>query len=251
MAPKRFTNGIATVSSSNPLGALEIADPTKWTVYFEDFVGPLFNTASITNTTVTENGLSITSSTNAVVALTTDAGAANGALSIGNGGANDNESGLIQTISPGWILTSGKKFVMETSFEITAANVDDVELFIGLGTSQTGANFFATNGTARTFDDGIGWYTTDGDTDIDVICGENDVFDNVTVKATYVTATWYRMSIYYDGTDITCYVDDVAVAKLTPSAIPISVTGPTIYFKSGAGEAQAFLCDYLLIAKER
>ena len=252
MAPKRFFNGISTVSSGDPLGALEVLDPTKWSMYFEDFVGPLFNTASIASTTVTENGLLVTASTNATITTTTDAGGLDGCLSIVTTAA-DNESGLIQTSSPGWVLTSGKKFLMETKFELTttAGTIEQAELFIGLATNQTGADFFATDGTARTFDDGIGWYSPDADTDIDLICGEADVFDNVTVKATYVTATWYTMSMYYDGTDIYTWVNGVDSGCLTPSAIPVSVVGPTFYMKTGEAKANTLLVDYLMVAKER
>jgi len=252
MAPKRFLHGISTLSSADPLGAFELPDPTKWLMYMEDFVGPLFNTASIGNTTVTENGLTVTASTNGTASIITDSDSPNGCLKIITTAA-DNESVIVQTTSPGWVLTSGKKFLMETRFEIThtAGNVEQNEFFIGLATSQAGANWFATDGTARTFDDGIGWYSPDADTDIDVICGEDDVFDNVTVKATYVTATWYIMTIYYDGTDIYTYVNGAASGALTPSAIPVSVIGPCFYLKSGEAKIHQLLVDYLFVAKER
>ncbi|MBW2003090.1 MAG: hypothetical protein JRI72_00535 [Deltaproteobacteria bacterium] len=250
--PKRFLNGIATVSSGDPLGALPYADPTKWVMYFEDFVGPLFNTTSINNTSVTENGLSVVASANGTVSIVTDSDSPNGCLKVVTTAA-DNESGLIQTISPGWVLTSDKKFLMEVRFEIThtAGNIEQNELFLGLASYQTGANFFATAGTTRTFDDGIGWYSPDADTDIDLICGENDSFDNVTVKATYATATWYTMSMYYDGTDIYTWVNGTDSGSLTPSAIPVSVVGPTFYFKSGEAKVHQLLVDYLFCAKER
>ena len=252
MSPKRFYNGITNNTSADPFGALEVLDPTKWIVYHEDFVGPLFNLASIANTSVIHNGLSVIASANATISTATDAGGLNGCVKILTAGANDNESGLIQTISPGWVLTSGKKFIMETSFEIyTASTIAQNELFIGLASYQTGANFFLTNGTERAFDDGIGWYSPDADADIDVICGENDVFSNITVKSTYVVSTWYKMNIYFDGTDINCFVNDVGVGKITPSAIPVSVVGPTIYFKCGEAAAHQLLVDYLTVAKER
>ena len=38
MALKRFLNGISDVSSVNPLGQLPFLDPTKWAVWFEDFL---------------------------------------------------------------------------------------------------------------------------------------------------------------------------------------------------------------------
>ena len=252
MTVTRFPGGITTNLPSDPMGALGIPDPTKWSVYFEDFTGPLFNANSIANTTVTHNGLSVIASANATINVVTDAGALDGALKIVTTAA-DNESGLIQTLSPGFVMTSGKKFFMETKFEIThtAGTISENELFIGLASYQTGANFFATNGTARTFDDGIGWYSPDADTDIDMIVGENDVYDNTTVISTYATATWYTCTLYYDGTDIKTWVNGVATGTITPDQIPISVVGPTIYFKSGEAKVHQLLVDYLMVAKER
>jgi len=250
-APKRFLNGIASVSSSDPLGQLPYLDPTKWVMYYEDFCGPMFNAASLTSGTTNIGGLSFVVSTNTTVTLETDAtDAPNGCLKYITTAA-DNESCVMTTFSGGWAMTSGKKFLMESKFEITAATIASCELFIGLTEQEVTTAYFASNGSARTFDDGIGWYSPDADTDIDVICGENDVFDNVTVKATYVTATWYTMSIYYDGTDIYTWVDGVDSGKLTPAQIPVSKVGPSIYFKSGAAAIQSLLVDYLFVAKER
>ena len=116
MAPRRFLNGVTTVSSSDPLGGLDVLDPTKWSVYFEDFTGPLFNTNTINNTTVTHNGLSIIASDVATVSVTTDAGALDGCLKFTTTSA-DNKSAWIQTASPGFVMTAGKKFIMETKLE--------------------------------------------------------------------------------------------------------------------------------------
>lgn len=251
-APIRRLNGFSTVSSSDPLGQLPYLDPTKWVMYYEDFCGPLFDTATVANTTITAQGLTVVVSTNATVSLVTDTDALNGCFKVVTTAA-DNEHCQLTTTSPAWVLTSGKKFLMETKFEIThtAGSVEQNELFIGLASNQATTNFFAADGAARTFDDGIGWYSPDADTDIDVICGENDVYDNVTVKATYLTAIWYTMSLYYDGTDIYTWVDGADSGKLTPAQVPVSVVGPAIYFKSGEAKVHQLLVDYLFIAKER
>jgi len=253
MAPRRFTNGIATVSSADPLGGLEIQDPTKWSVFMEDYGwGRSWNAASYANTTTTVMGSTYTVSANATVSQTTDTGAANGCLKIVTTAA-DNESALIQSPAGQMILTSNKKFLLETKFEIThtAGTIAENELFIGLASLQTGANFFATNGTARTFDDGIGFYSYDALADIQAICGEADVYSTVTAVATYVTATWYTLTMYYDGTDIKVWSNGNLAGSMTPTAIPISPCGPAIYFKTGEAKVHQLLVDYLLVAKER
>jgi len=252
MTVTRFPGGITTNLPSDPLGDLGIPDPTKWSVYFEDFTGPLFNVASINNTTVTHNGLSIIASANATASVITDAGGLDGCLKIVTTAA-DNESVLIQTLSPGFVMTAGKKFFMEAKFEVThtAGTISENEIFIGLSSYQTGANWFATNGSARTFDDGIGWYSPDAEASIELIVGENDVFDTVDAIATYATATWYTCTCYYDGTNIEYSVNGTAGGTFTPDQIPVSVVGPTIYLKTGEAKVHQLLVDYLMIAKER
>ena len=255
MSARRFLNGITNVSSADPLGAVPYLDPTKWVVYHEDFCGPFLGTAAGTvangSSSNVGGGYYVTASTNATISGTTDAtDAPLGCLSIVTTAA-DNEYGYLQT-GPGWAMTAGKKFVMEIRFEITAATIAQNELFLGLASwHAVGATFFATDGTARAFDDGIGWYSPDADADIDVIVGENDVFDNQTVIATYVTATWYTCSLYYDGADIHLWINGTSVGSMTPAQIPVSAVGPTIWFKTGEAAVQTFLCDYIYIAAER
>lgn len=253
-SPRRFTDGVTNVSSSDPLGQLPYLDPTKWVVYYEDFdCGPfaaaVTGAGAGTSGTGTGGGLTALASTNAVtINQTMDTNLS--CLKIVTT-ATDNAYGHVYCALPSLNLESGKKFIMEVSFEIThtAGNIDQNEWFLGLASAQTGTNFWKSS--ARTFDDGIGFYSYDGDADFDLIVGENDVFDNVTMKATYVTATWYRAAVYYDGTDCHCYLDDVSVASLTPSAIPVSAVGPTIFLQTGEAKVHQLLVDYIFVARER
>lgn len=253
-APRRFLDGVTNVSSSDPLGQLPYLDPTKWHIYYEGFESGPFSSAVTgagagTSGTGKAGGFVAIASTNAVTvnqAMDTNLSCLKIITT-----ATDNAYGHVYSGLPGLNLVSGKKFIMETYFEIThtAGNIDQNEWFIGLASAQTGTGFWKS--TARTFDDGIGWYSYDGDTDFDLIVGENDVFDNVTVKATYATATWYRASVYYDGTDCYCYLNDDSVAKLTPSAIPVSAVGPCFFLQTGEAKVHQLLVDYLFVARER
>ena len=251
-SPMRFFDGVASVSSADPLGALPYLDPTKWSVYYEDFTNGFLGANAITSTTVLQNGINAISSANGVISITTDADAPLGCLSITNGGANDNDYGWLQTMSPGFAMTSGKKFMMETRFEITAATAAQNEVFVGLASySASVTAAFATAGTSLDADDGIGWYSGDADANINFVVGENDVYDDQVLITTYVTATWYKVSVYYDGTDLYLWVNDVTSGKLTPDQIPVSVIGPMFFFKAGEAAEQTFLCDYLFAAFER
>ena len=252
MAPRRFLNGISDLSSAAPLGNFNLLDPRKYSALFLDFAGPLLAAATVNNTTTVEAGYSVLASANGTASVSVDAGALDGCLKFVTTAA-DNESCLFQTPSGGFTMTSGKKFFMEAKFEIThtAGVIAQNELFIGLASFQSTTNFFATNGLTRTFDDGIGWITFDADANIDLICGENDVYDTATQIATYATATWYTLSLYYDGTNITTWVNGAPSATMTPAQIPVSVVGPTIYMKTGEAKVHTMLTDYLLVVKER
>jgi len=252
-APRRFLDGMSSVTSADPMGALPYLDPTKWVMFYEDFTGGFLGSNAISSTTVTQNGIQAISSANGVISVVTDTDAPLGCLSITNGGgANDNDYGWLQTLSPGFAMTSGKKMILETRFEVTAANVDEDEVFIGLASySASVTAAFATAGTTLNADDGIGFYSGDGDTNINFVVGENDVYDDQVLVATYVTATWYKLSVFFDGTDIYLYVNDAMSGKLTPDQIPVSVIGPMFFFKAGAAEAQQMLTDYLFCAFER
>lgn len=252
MAPRRFLNGVSDLSSGVPFGNIHMLDPRKYSVYFQDFTGPLLAAATANNATVVEAGISIVASANGTASVTTDAGALDGALKFVTTAA-DNEQCLLQTPSGGFTMTSGKKFFMEAKFEIThtAGNIDQNEIFIGLASFQATTNFYLADGTARTFDDGIGWDSPDGTADLNFIIGEADVFDTTAHVTTYATATWYTLSVYYDGTNCYLYTNGTLVKTLTPDQIPVSVVGPTIYMKTGEGKVHQLLVDYLLVVKER
>lgn len=249
MSVKRFTNGITDTSASDPLAQLGMLDPTKYAVYMEDFL--TMGQATVANGTLLTRGVKITSSTNNTTSIVTDAGGRQGCLSCVSTAA-DNESTMWQGLAGGFRMVSGKRFFMETSFELTAAAPAQGELVIGLTSSHAvGANFFATDGTARAFDDGIALVSVDAGAGIDLLVGEADVFDTLPCIALIVTATWYKVSIHYDGTKIHLYLDDALISSTTPDQIPVSVIMPAIWYKTGTGAVQTLLVDYLFVAAER
>lgn len=254
-SPLRFLDGVSNRQSDHPMGAFPYLDPTKWAVFMEDFTGAGWKDASISVTARDATlvpGYQILVTGSANITLATDATNELGCLKL-NTVSDDNSTMEITSTAPGWTMQVGKKFIMQTYLERTVTTIAQNEMFVGLASSQTATTFMATNGLSRTFDDGIGWisYDTTG-ASIHGICGENDVFSTTVVKTTAVTATWYKLSVYYDGAALHWYVDDQKVKTNTPTAVPISVVGPTFYFKAGADElAQTLLIDYLFVARER
>jgi hypothetical protein len=84
-----------------------------------------------------------------------------------------------------------------------------------------------------------------------LVVGENDVRDHVPLGTAMVDATWYKASIYFDGTDIYYYVNDVRAGAFTPTAIPVSQVGPAVWFKNGEAKIKTLLVDYIFVAAER
>jgi hypothetical protein len=251
--PLRFLDGLSNVAAADPLGSMPYLDPTKWIIYHEDFCSGFLGGNTVANGNATANGIYCVASANATVNIVTDAGGILGCLKIVTTAA-DNEYGWLQTLSPGFTMTAGKKFIMETSFEVThtAGNIDENEIFIGLASysaSLTAA--FAAGGTTLDADDGIGLYSGDNDTNINFVVGEDDTYDTKVVITTYLTATWYRVSIYYDGTNIYLWVNDTTVGHMTPDQIPVSVIGPMFFLRSGEAKVHQLLVDYLFCAFER
>lgn len=249
MSLKRYTNGITDLSASDPMGQLGMLDPRKYAVFMEDFL--TLGCAAISSSTIITGNATITSSANNTTTLVTDAGGKQGCLSCVSTAA-DNESTLWQGLMGGMRMVSGKKFFMETSFEITAAAPAQNELVIGVTSPHAaGAGFFATDGTARGFDDGLAFVSVDAGAGIDLLVGEADVFDTLPCISLIVTATWYKLSVYYDGTKVHLYKDDALLSSTTPDQIPISVVCPVIWYKTGAAAVQTLLVDYLFVAAER
>lgn len=256
MAPRRFFNGISNVDGSKPLAMFPYLDPTKYTVYFEDFYGPLFETqiAAATATMAIE-GMKWTTVAAESIGIAQDADA-NGCLSLSVLSA-DNAQVYGYTLAPAMRMRAGKKFFLQTRIEITeeaGGTIGQEEFFVGLADNAgfaTIANFMSANGLALTTDDCVGFVSYDGSAETNVVIGENDVRDTVPVGAAMVDATWVKYTIYFDGTDLYYFVNDAAAGAFTPTAIPVSPVGPAYYLKAGEDKNKTLLVDYLFVACER
>ncbi len=237
----RFASGLSTVKSSDPLAAFPFPDPTTWAVEYQDF---------LTNYDVTQvdSEWTFTIENACADAIVGPAGV----LTLTNGGT-DNDSGLLQKDNLAW-QTNSKKMLYECRAKLDKAasgTLTESEMFIGLASAETGANFFAADGLTRTMDDAIGFFKFDGKATMDCAQGENDVFSTETDAFTLVDDTFTKFTWYTDGNGTTkFYIDDGLVATLT-SNIATSVVGPAFFVKDGEGKAQVLSIDYFLIAAER
>lgn len=256
MAPRRFLNGISNVDGSKPLANFPYLDPTKYTVYYEDFFGPIFE-AQITSSTATMSieGMKWTAVGAESINIVQDADA-NGCLSL-SVISGDNAQVYGYTIAPAMRMRAGKRFFLETKIEITeeaGGTIGQEEFFVGLADNAgfaTIANFMSANGLALTTDDAIGFVSYDGSAEPQVVISEADVRDTVPLGTAMVDATWIKMSIYFDGTDLYYFVNDAAAGAFTPTAIPVSPVGPAYYLKAGEDKNKTMLVDYLFVACQR
>jgi hypothetical protein len=236
--PRRFLNGISSVSSDNPLGQLPYLDPTTWAIHFDDFLvydtaqGTTYYTFTQTNTADAVVGPS------GVVTLTTS--------------GNDNDLGQLQATSGAWQTTSGKKMLFETRVYLAlgAGTVAQTEFIAGMTSVQTGANFTAADGSARTFDDGMAFVSIDGSASVDCLMCENDVCSTEAACWTMAADTWYVLSIYHNGSTSYFYVNDALVATMT-TVKPTSVISPVLFVKEGEAQTRTLSIDYILAAVER
>jgi hypothetical protein len=250
-SPRRFLDGVTNVGSEDPMGSFPFLDPTKYSIFYQDFLSPHFG-AALNNAAATYDGVVYTADADTIIDCVAHANA-NGCLSILTT-ASDDDLGYGYQVADSMIMRSGKKFFMETKLMATVAGtIAQSELFVGIANSvQTAADvttFIAADGLSLTSDDHIGWFSPDGDAKVYFAVHENDV-GSLTPVGTMVTATWITLSVYYDGTDCYLFTDDLASGAITPT-IPVTACGVHYWFRNGEAQIKTLLIDYLFIAAER
>jgi len=239
MALKRFLNGISDVSVVNPLGQLPFLDPTKWAVWFEDFLH--YDVAQGDAAWILDV---VNAGADAVVGPT-------GVLTLTLTGASDSVG--LQQSNGAWQLTSTKKAIFETRCKIVkgGGTIGQEGFVIGCTSVQTTTDFMdAPPPTTRAFDDGWGFLSYDATTDIVAFQGEADVFSTEAGVTTYADDTWMVLSIYWDGTKSTFYKDDAELCQITTNP-PTSVISPVAFISAGEAQTDALHVDYMLMAIER
>lgn len=233
--PSRFTNGIATVPKTAPLGMYGLPDPTEWITYFNDF-----HTYTAGDWTVTEVG-------SGSRALTDVNG---GALLVTNASA-DNDRNELQKVGEGFLLASGKKAFFKARFKVSDATQSD--FLIGLAVTDTTLQG-SVDGDGVT--DGIFFNKDDGDANLDFNVQKNTSTGQVraTAISTVVSDTFLTVAWYFDGvSSVSYFVNDVQLGTVDGSSTYLPDTELTVSFAIQNGEAVAktMTVDYLFAALER
>lgn len=237
--PKRFLNGVTNVAIDNPLGRLPYLDPTKWAIWFDDFLH--YDVAQGDAAWILDT---VNAGADAVVGPT-------GVLTLTLTGAADSLG--LQQSNGVWQLTAGKKAIFKTRCKIVkgGGTIGQEGFFVGLTSVQTTTNFMdAPPPTARAFDDGWGFLSYDNTTDIIALQGEADVFSTEVGCTTYADDTWMTLAIYWDGYKSTFYKDDAVLCEITTNP-PTSVISPVMFISAGEAQTDALHVDYAFMAVER
>lgn len=237
--PRRFLNGITNVAIDNPLGRLPYLDPTKWAIWFDDFLH--YDVAQGDAAWILDM---VNAGADAVVGPT-------GVLTLTLTGVADSLG--LQQSNGVWQLTAGKKAIFKTRCKIVkgGGTIGQEGFFVGLTSVQTTTDFMdAPPPTARAFDDGWGFLSYDNTTDIIALQGEADVFSTEVGCTTYADDTWMTLAIYWDGYKSTFYKDDAVLCEITTNP-PTSVISPVMFISAGEAQTDALHVDYMFMAVER
>ena len=229
----RYVNGVNNVADNSIMADFGMMDPTKWIVYFNDFVDYAAGDWTITKT---EAGAGSASH------VLTDING--GALLITNDAA-DNDNVLYQKVGECFLLSSTKRAFFKARFKVSDATQSDI--VFGLQVTDT---------TSLDVTDGIYFLKDDGAATVDLYCrkdastGSNKA-DDITTLAndTFVELAWY-----YDGDGTVYYaVDGVVKGSMTASSTYLPDTELTVSFglQNGEAVAKTMTVDYLFAALER
>lgn len=241
-SPARFPYGVTTAEKTQNLGMFGMPDPTKWHVFFDDFVRFVAADWAI-NTTEAGTGA-------ATEALTDVAG---GCLLITNDDADD-DADHFQKVGESFLLAERKRTVFKARFKVSEATESD--WLMGLAITDTSP--VAAGGDGVT--DGIFFQKDDGDLNIDFYVQKNATTGQLTSTAVTTAAasdTFMTIGFFYDGVKtVYLYKDDVCVKRVdltsTPTDyLPDTELTVTFSFVNGSAGAKTMTLDYIFAAQER
>lgn len=224
----------------------------EWDVFFDDFhqfvVGTSITNGPVANTPWSWQGAIIDTGATAAV-LTTATVGANGVLNLSDATVSEGTAVYgTKTIQ----LIAGKRFMMET--RVRTSDVTDNALLFGLSglTATTNPEDLWTT----TADDVVAVGILDGAATVGMLIDTgNGGTSRVEGTRSMVVNTWHTLAFYYNGVNISCYVD----GKLSLTWTGASTTLPTaialapfigVLNGDGAGAATNYF-DYVRWSSER
>ena len=247
MTVTHLQNGVNNVTASSQFANLQLLDPTKYAVFFEDFTETDFGDYPADSDAV---ALKYAVTLDTELDYDVSFGGATGALILTTEGG-DTEGGQFRLNAVPFQLTAGKEAWFEAKLNITATTIGAESFFIGLSDNVAGTNMFADNGSAIAVDEAWGFVSIAAEAGIDVSIRDNDVETSSTDVGTFVSGTDVVLSLHYDGADTHAYVNGIKKAQVTGTHPTGDAMTVMVHFKSQSAEAKVLNLDYLLVAIER
>lgn len=212
--------------------------------FFDDFFN-YDDTASVGKWAETHDGTPATGESDAV----------NGVLSMATGATDNNET-YIASIAECWKFQADKRLFFEARVKLTEANTDDANIIVGLS-DTVGADSLLDDGAGPMASyDGAVFFKVDGGTVWQAETSNAGTQDTDTNAGAFTSASWHKLSIYYDYNDGTTaqvyfYVDGVLGATLDLTIAGLEEMHILLGAKAGDANAETLLVDYVHVAAER
>lgn len=243
--PTKFPNGLNSFVKEGALAELDMTNPTRYNMLYEDFVDFDFG-----DYPADSDGVALQYAVTLDAELDYDVSFANSNLVLTTEGG-DTEGGQFRLNASPFALASTKKAFFECKLTVTQTTIASNSLFIGLAKNQTGTNFIDDGGTAFAVDDAWGFSKVTATAAMAATVRDNDVASTSSAVHTLVTATAVKLGLYYDGTQTEVYVNDVKVATNTGVHPTGDAMTLMIHVKSQAVEATVAAIDYVFVAVEK
>jgi hypothetical protein len=244
--PTRFPAGVSNVARKKQYGRIQVFDPARHHVYFNDF-----DTYATADWTLTE----------------TQAGATQG-VATGLGGwfvhtnsAASADVSSIQLAAPGFAFTDGKAFYCKTRFKVSDATNCSVAI---------GAMILDTSPIASAPSEGIYFAKAAAGTSAILKVGKASSYTNSTAFGTFVADTFYTLGYHCEGkqfvsptTGVASYNFDIFFGTddnpnlITRVQVPVTNTPvgtlitPTIALQNGNAAANTMTVDYFGLGQSR
>lgn len=249
MALQRFLDSLTDVPPSHPFGYLERLNPSKYAMFYEDFLQFDFGDYPADSDAV---ALQYAITLDAELDYDVSFGGSSGALILTTEGG-DTEGGQWRLNASPFQLTANKKSWFEAKFNVTAGagTIGQESLFIGLSKNQTGTNFIDDAGTALAVDDAWGFVSYDAEAGVDAVVRDSDEVSTLADSATLVSGTNVVLSLYYDGVKTHVYKDSLKVGEISGTHPTADALTMMIHFKSQEAAVKVLTLDYVLVIIEK
>lgn len=215
----------------------------EFAVLMDDFLGPVTSNLPL-------GWKAVVIDTGATVVVNTAAGSlgASGVLVFDSDGAAE---GSCFYGEKGIQLTVGKKFFMEMRFQTEAADDTDVQFGLSALTAVVNPEDIWTT----TATDVVAFGVLDGSAVATMLADKSNSGSTAEAGTISLTSdTWHTLGIYYDGANLSGYVDGrrALVWSQAASTIPTGVAlAPFVGFRNGSSANNEGYCDFVRYVLER